>query len=95
MRWLRIHWYSVGVMAMLAFLGLVSSYWVWSLNDIPEKGGSAIELLEVSVLRFPCSKEHFWGHLVLYRRHDRPDRDIHWGYVCRDWLGQKWVFNTN
>ena len=92
---LRTNWHYPFGTACLAIAALMIAYNIWVQYDIPKEVPSSIELLQVGVVRLPCSKEHFWGNVVLYRRDDRPDKDDHWGRACRDWIGQKWIFNTN
>ncbi len=88
---LRENWhYPFGTLC-LVIAALMVSYMLWAMIDIPEKITS-VNIVDVSVVSLPCSKDHFWGNLVVHGKlGEKSNYDL--GYVCRDWLGQKWIFN--
>jgi hypothetical protein len=89
--WFRKHWFGPFSIVCLTIIGTVLADEIWVNRDF-KRALAPIEVLQIGVIRIPCGEKHWWGHVVLYRE---PGREQHWGWVCRDWFGQRWVLNDD
>jgi len=80
-------WFGVYCAACLIIVGVVVTYEVWAQNSMFKI--TSIRLQWVSVIRLPCSPEHFWGQAVVYR--GLTDDYERYGVLCRDWSNGEWI----
>lgn len=80
--------FAIIVAVCTSLIASVVGYEVWVHYDIPRNIGR-VEIKEIGTIKLSCSKDHFWGHLVLY---SIPSEGSAWGRICRDWENGKWIF---
>jgi hypothetical protein len=80
-------WFGVYCATCITIITALVTYEIWMQTGIFKLTDIRIEW--ISVLKLPCSPEHFWGQSIYYKR--LTDEYQRHGALCRDWRAGRWI----